>query len=183
MRPTQSLQTEIETLAWLAGHWQGKLAEDDVEEVWTAPQNGSLLGMFRWFRDGKIRVIEIITIANFDGEIHMKFKHFDEKLNSWEAQNETTDFVLVETSPTAATFHEVGKEQWLFYKRNRDKLTVHFERATPRRASTHRSNTTFCDLPRHNKRYACSHRRRSPRPPSSLHSDRPDHRSRHGRQG
>jgi len=126
--PKTPLLVNVEDLAWFAGHWIGKVADDDVEEVWTQPSNGSLLGMFRWFRDGEIRVIEIITIANFEGNTCMKFKHLDANLTSWEAKDETTDFVLVEAIPNRSTFLEASKEQWLIYERNGDKLTVHFER-------------------------------------------------------
>jgi hypothetical protein len=127
-RPKTPLLVKVDSLAWLAGHWIGKVSDDDVEEIWTQPSNGSLLGMFRWFRDGEIRVIEIITIANFDGATCMKFKHLDDRLSSWEAQDETTYFALVECRQDFAAFLEAGKEQWLIYERSGDKLKVHFER-------------------------------------------------------
>lgn len=127
-RPKQPLLANVENLSWIAGHWIGKVGDDDVEEVWTQPSHGSLLGMFRWFRAGDIRVIEIITIANFDDATCMKFKHLDAGLTSWEGQDETTDFILVEATPNHAAFLEDGKEQWLVYERNGTKLNVHFER-------------------------------------------------------
>ena len=119
---------DLDGLAWLAGIWQGTVNDEVVEEAWTLPQNGSLMGMFRWFRDGEIRLMEMITIADFEGEIRLKIKQFDKSLVSWEEQDKTTDFILVQLSPNLAAFVEDGKEQWLIYKREGDKMTVHFER-------------------------------------------------------
>jgi len=127
-RLKQALHIDLANLSWIAGHWIGSVGDDEVEELWTQPKHGSFLGMFRWFRDGKIRVIEIITIANFDGITQMKFKHLDADLHTWEAQDETTDFTLVEVGTGRAEFLEHGKEQWLIYERIGDRLTVHFER-------------------------------------------------------
>jgi len=127
-RAKQPLLADVEDLSWIAGHWKGTVENDEVEEVWTQPSHGSLLGMFRWFRGGEVKVFEIITIANFDDATRMKFKHLDAGLTSWEAQDETTDFVLVEATPNRAAFLEDGKEQWLIYERKGNGLTVHFER-------------------------------------------------------
>lgn len=126
LRPEAGLS--VEKLAWFSGIWKGRVGEDDVEEAWTEPQNGSLMGMFRWFRGGNLRLMEMITVGEFDGEIRLKIKHFDAALHSWEAQDETTDFVLVQLGSGIASFLEVGKEQWLIYKREEQRLTVWFER-------------------------------------------------------
>ena len=126
--PLKPATAEIGDLEWFAGIWQGTVGEDDVEEAWTSPRNGSMIGMFRWFREGEIRLIEVITIAEFDGVLRLKIKHFDRALVSWEDKDKTTDFLLVQSSPNLAAFVEDGKSQWLVYKREGDKLTVHFER-------------------------------------------------------
>lgn len=126
-RPKHPLLATVEDLSWIAGHWQGTVGNDEVEEVWTRPSHGSLLGMFRWFRAGEIRVIEIITIANFEDATRMKFKHFDAALTSWEAQDETTDFVLVDAKPNLAVFLQDGRAQWIVYERTGEKLTIRFE--------------------------------------------------------
>lgn len=128
--PAQS-NPKVEDLAWLEGVWKGKVGADDVEETWSAPRNGSMMGMFRWFRDGKLRLMEMITIADFDGKITMKLKHFNPMLHSFEAQNETTDFTLLSVDERSAVWNEgkpVGGPQHLVYTREGDKLTVRFVR-------------------------------------------------------
>lgn len=128
--PAQSAP-RIEDLAWLEGVWKGKVGADDVEETWSAPKNGSMMGMFRWFRDGKLRLIEMITVAEFDGKITMKLKHFNPMLHSFETQNETTDFTLLSVEKNKAVWNEVkpeGGPQHLIYTRDGDSLTVLFHR-------------------------------------------------------
>ena len=128
--PAQSAP-KIEDFAWLEGIWKGKMGADDVEETWSAPKNGSMMGMFRWFRDGKLRIMEMITVAAFDGKITMKLKHFNPTLHSFEAQNETTDFTLLSVEMNKAVWTEVksdGGPQHLVYTRERDALSVRFRR-------------------------------------------------------
>jgi len=35
---------KVGDLAWLQGVWKGKVGADDVEETWSAPKNGSMMG-------------------------------------------------------------------------------------------------------------------------------------------
>ena len=128
--PVQSTP-KIEDLAWLEGVWKGKVGADDVEETWSAPKNGSMMGMFRWFRDGKLRIMEMITVAEFDGKITMKLKHFNASLHSFEAQSETTDFTLLSVESNKAIWNEVARDggpQHLVYTRDGSTLTVRFHR-------------------------------------------------------
>jgi hypothetical protein len=41
-------------LAWLSGNWQGRAGDDCVEEHWSPLGANTLLGMFRWVRDGGV---------------------------------------------------------------------------------------------------------------------------------
>ena len=130
---------KIEDLAWLEGVWRGKVGVDDVEETWSVPKNGSMMGMFRWFRDGKLRIMEMMTIAEFDGRITMKLKHFDESLHSLEPQNESTDFTLAGIERNRAIWSEVeptgGPQTRLCSGRRQTDSEI---RAPKRRAPKHR---------------------------------------------
>jgi hypothetical protein len=122
---------KIEDLAWMKGSWLGKVGADDVEETWTAQKNGSMMGMFRWFRNGKLRLMEMMTIAEADGKVTMKLKHFNSLLHSFEQQNETTDFTLLSVEPNKAVWDEVkpeGGPQQLLYTRDGKRLTIRFVR-------------------------------------------------------
>lgn len=126
--PSRPLLVDIDDLSWIAGFWTGYNGDDEVEEFWTLPKGGAMQGMFRWFRDGKVRLSEAIIIAALEREIRMRLKHFDAALKGWEAQDETVDFVLVEATATRAVFKRDGDDEWLVYERDGDRLTVRFER-------------------------------------------------------
>ncbi len=53
----------IDSLAWMTGTWAGPLGESVIEEVWTAPQAGSISAAVRFLRDKKTTMFEYITIA------------------------------------------------------------------------------------------------------------------------
>ena len=35
-------------LSWLSGAWYGQVGDDLIEEHWSGPAAGTLMGMFRW---------------------------------------------------------------------------------------------------------------------------------------
>jgi Domain of unknown function (DUF6265) len=54
---------EISSLSWLAGSWEGK---DDsgleMEELWTAPKGGVMLGVHRDVKEGRLASFEFLRI-------------------------------------------------------------------------------------------------------------------------
>jgi hypothetical protein len=56
---------DIASLAWLAGSWEGKDAAGlEMEEVWTAPKGGTMLGLHRDVKDGKLVSFEFLRIES-----------------------------------------------------------------------------------------------------------------------
>lgn len=55
------------SLDWLAGHWCGGSAGEQVDEVWLPEAGGALLGMSRTLRGGKTASFEFMRIAT-DGK-------------------------------------------------------------------------------------------------------------------
>ena len=52
----------IERVAWLQGCWQLATADQIIEEQWMSPRGGSMLGMSRTVRDGKLAAYETMLI-------------------------------------------------------------------------------------------------------------------------
>jgi uncharacterized protein DUF6265 len=46
--------TSINIIAWLAGSWRGEAYGGEVEEIWSQPVGGTMMGMFRIIEKGKI---------------------------------------------------------------------------------------------------------------------------------
>ncbi len=54
-------------LAWLAGSWAGADGGVQHEEHWTAPRGGSMVGVHRTIRDGRMAGFEFLRIEERDG--------------------------------------------------------------------------------------------------------------------
>jgi len=85
----------INDMAWLAGTWQGNALGGWCEEIWSKPQDGSMMFSFRMIEAGKTAFYELGHAIEKDGTIVLQLKHFDGGLNGWEAPEETEDFKLV----------------------------------------------------------------------------------------
>lgn len=99
-----SPKAKISEMAWIEGHWVGEVMGGPVEEIWTAPQAGSMMGSFRWIRDGKVALMEICTLAEENESLILRIKHLSLDLKSREKQDECTKFTLVKLTSDAVYF-------------------------------------------------------------------------------
>ncbi len=60
--PAPPASASVDSLAWMAGTWQGTDRGVDYEETWTQPKGGSLLGMHRDIKDGRTVGFEFFRI-------------------------------------------------------------------------------------------------------------------------
>lgn len=101
---------KIEDLAWLAGCWAADGAEPGSLEVWMPPAGGSMLGMSRTIRRGKMSAWEFIRIAQQDdGSIEYIAKPHNQ---------EGASFRLISTDAKALTFENATHDfpQRVIYK-------------------------------------------------------------------
>lgn len=94
----------VEDMAWLAGQWTGEALGGTVEEIWSAPLGGAMMGMFRLVKDGETVFYELMTIVPEDGSLVLRLKHFNADLTSWEEKDETVDFPLLAIADGAFHF-------------------------------------------------------------------------------
>ncbi len=110
----QSESFKLETLAWLAGDWGMERGRMQVDEHWTRPAGGSMLGMGRTIANGRTVFYEYLRIETRGSDIfyvaHPK------------AKSPGTDFKLVKLSDTEAVFenptHDFPKR--ILYRKNPD---------------------------------------------------------------
>jgi hypothetical protein len=55
--------------AWLAGCWLQQVTGGTIEEHWTAPGGGAMLGMGRTIKSGRMTAYEFLRIAVVDGRL------------------------------------------------------------------------------------------------------------------
>ncbi|MCB9833856.1 MAG: hypothetical protein H6807_15450 [Planctomycetes bacterium] len=88
-------KAEIADLAWLAGAWVGTRRRSSIEERWSPPLGGAMLGLSRTVKGGKMIAFEYLRIVERDGGL------------VYVAQpggNPPTEFVLTELSQKRAVF-------------------------------------------------------------------------------
>ena len=49
-------------LGWMAGHWRGTKGDGVIEEIWSALEGDSMMGMFRLVSGGELRFYEFISV-------------------------------------------------------------------------------------------------------------------------
>lgn len=114
-----SLQPEaalpvVDDVAFLAGAWQGTMGESLVEEHWSAPRGGNVIGMFRWLRpDGTPIVLEMLLISREGDKTVLRIRHFDRDLNPWASEAEPMRLELAEAGEGRAVFVAATGEEHL----------------------------------------------------------------------
>lgn len=113
-------EATVDDMAWLAGHWCGEGLGGRVEEMWSAPDAGAMMGMFRLVRDDKPVFYEFLTIRETDRGLAMQLKHVNPDMSTWEEREKFTEFLYVGADGPFVRF------EGLTYDRSRkDRLTVY----------------------------------------------------------
>jgi hypothetical protein len=127
-------------LAWLAGSWEGEGLGGRLDEVWSAPAGGAMVGYFRLMKDDKPVFYEIMTLLEVEGSVEMRLKHVNPDMTGWEEKNGFVTFKLVKHDASGAyfeglTFRKNGPDaiEAFLALRNRADGTVREERLTYRR--------------------------------------------------
>ena len=131
---------KVADLAWLTGRWTGDGLGGQIEEAWSAPDGGAMVGYFRLVRAGKPVFYEILTLIEADGSVEMRLKHVNPDMTGWEEKNDFVTFKLVKHDATGAyfsglTFKRVSADVMEGYLalRNRADGTIREEKFTYRR--------------------------------------------------
>lgn len=85
----ETSEFNIEDFSWLVGTWTGDGFGGESEETWSTPVDGTMMGMYRHYKDDKIVFYEFLLLD----ETGLKLKHFNPDITSWE---EKDDFVTFE---------------------------------------------------------------------------------------
>jgi len=103
-------QTKIDKLSWIEGNWTTEKWGGTVEEYWSAPSGNSIIGMFRFIVDDKLRFSEHFIITEVDGNLTLRLRHFDANFISWEEKDDYLEFTFVEMEDSSITFNGIRYE-------------------------------------------------------------------------
>jgi hypothetical protein len=133
-------KARVADLAWLVGRWEGQGLGGTMDEVWSEPAGGAMVGYFRLVKDGKPVFYEIMTLLEVEDSVEMRLKHVNPDMTGWEEKNGYVTFRLVRQDATGAyfeglTFRRVGADGIEGFIALRDKAsgTVREEKLTYRR--------------------------------------------------
>jgi hypothetical protein len=132
---------KIAEMAWLAGRWTGEFLGGTIDEVWSDPSGGAMVGFFRLVKDGKPVFYEILTLMESGGSVEMRLKHVNPDMTGWEEKKDFVTFRLVRQDATGVyfdglTFRRAGPDAIEGFIALRDRTTgqVREEKLTYRRA-------------------------------------------------
>ena len=95
----------IEDAAWLAGRWVGTGFGGQMEESWTPPIGGQMVGHFRYWREGAPQFYEFLMMDVVEGGVRMRVKHFNPDMVGWEEKDGWVTFEPVSAGPDALVFN------------------------------------------------------------------------------
>lgn len=94
----------IETLSWLSGSWKGEAFGGIVEEIWSQPVGGTMMGMFRLIDKEKVAFSEFEEIVEQDNLLVFRVKHFTSAFVGWEEKEKSVDFKLLSSTENEVRF-------------------------------------------------------------------------------
>jgi len=107
----ESKSAKIGDVAWIAGHWGTEMDGDQLDEHWSKPDGDCMMGMFRWMKDDKVWIYELLTIRQEKGTLVLRFRHFDGDLTSWEPKDEPLTYWLSSITKSEVVFENPKSEK------------------------------------------------------------------------
>lgn len=107
----------LEDAAFLVGIWKGTAFGEKMEETWSAPTGGSMVGTFKLFDGDEPAMYEIMLLTVEDGTLSLKVKHFNPDFTAWEDKDDYVNFRLVAKAENELHFGGLS-----FYKRSDDRM-------------------------------------------------------------
>ena len=75
-------------LAFIAGQWRGEMQGGITEENWSLAAGDSMMGVFRFVKNGKAVFYEMLLIEATPNGPVLRLKHFHPGLRGWEEKDE-----------------------------------------------------------------------------------------------
>ena len=107
----------LEDARFLVGRWTGTAFGEKMEESWSEPTGGSMVGTFKLFSGDDPAMYEIMLLTVEDGTLSLKVKHFNADFTAWEDKEDYVNFRLVAKAPGELHFGGLS-----FYQRGEDEL-------------------------------------------------------------
>lgn len=94
----------VTDLTWFQGDWHGEKDGNTFDESWSTPDGGTIMGMFRWLKNGSLHFYEFMAVEPEDNTLVFRIKHLNRGLVSWEEKDQATNFYLERLEPRHVVF-------------------------------------------------------------------------------
>ncbi len=101
----------------LVGSWTGNAFGGTFEQVWNPPSAGSMVGLFKLMHDSEVSFFEILLLAEEEGTLNLKVKHFNADFSAWEDKKEHITFRFIKAEEDALHFSGIS-----FYRISDDEM-------------------------------------------------------------
>lgn len=133
--PTARATPTLEALSWMTGRWVMEAPGQHLEETWGHPRGDALVGTFRWNREGRIWLYELMSVEeDEDGRAVFRLRHFSRELEPWASEADgPLVYPLAESAPNRVVFENPDRDEprRFLYSRAGDVLTVRLEGPDP----------------------------------------------------
>lgn len=97
-------EATIADIAWLAGSWHAEAFGGQVEDVWSSPSAGTMMGMFKVIEGEAPSFYELQLIVEQEGSLAWLVKHFSADFTAWEEKAAFVTFPLIRMTESSAFF-------------------------------------------------------------------------------
>ena len=116
----------IADISFLSGPWIGTGLGGVSEEIWSKPQGGTMMGVYRLIKADKPVFYEMMWMLETEGTLILRLKHFNPYLTGWEEKDKTVDFKFVKKDGnrlyfSGLTFELASKDELNLYLALRQK--------------------------------------------------------------
>ena len=115
-------ESKLDSLAFLAGSWERRVGNTTMEEHWTRPSGGCMMGLMRQVSDGRTQIREFLLLEETDSGIVMTVKHVGPRIA--DIPGRTYHMKLAKFDGTEAVFENTGEGtlKAVVYRKQQDGL-------------------------------------------------------------
>lgn len=77
---------DLADLAFMTGHWRAEWQGDRLEEHFSEPRSGTMIGMFRWMEEDSTGLTEHMVLEQREDGVHFFLRHFHPGSVPWEQE-------------------------------------------------------------------------------------------------